>query len=397
MPKINTEEVIRLYVEERMTQKEVAKKMHCGLYSVENILRSNNIHRSGEIKRKIKDNIEEITMLYKNGITLREISKDYNCTGEYIRKILSRNGINTSVKVDIDGDLLSNLIFEQNYSFKQLCDYFECSSRPVRKKMQELGVNRMPSKYEKDIRTEVKVCNLCGTEKKLGEFDVKIRNGKKIFYTYCKECAAQESKNLREKRKIKNKNNVPSKKKKKCSRCKVLKDISCFSKSLTNPDGFQYLCKSCQSKDFKKYSKNHPYVTSNSSRKRREREAGVKNNYTKKHYYITMMVFDSKCFNCGSKKNLTIDHHKPLFHGYALSIDNAVVLCKPCNSSKKDIMPEDFYSKKQIKEIKKLFKKAKKILKYGNDSKKMDHNLRMEVLNDWENDAGRIRENCEKY
>ena len=54
------------------------------------------------------------------------------------------------------------------------------------------------------------------------------------------------------------------------------------------------------------------------------------------------------CFNCGSRDRLELDHHKPLSAGYGLTLNNCVRLCKRCNTSKCDKMPEEFYSKEQL-------------------------------------------------
>jgi 5-methylcytosine-specific restriction endonuclease McrA len=61
-----------------------------------------------------------------------------------------------------------------------------------------------------------------------------------------------------------------------------------------------------------------------------------------------LMKFEQMCFVCGSNIALCIDHHKPLNAGFGLVIDNAVVLCKRCNSSKCDRMPQDFYTTAQL-------------------------------------------------
>lgn len=58
-----------------------------------------------------------------------------------------------------------------------------------------------------------------------------------------------------------------------------------------------------------------------------------------------------QCFKCGSKKNLTIDHHMPLTLGYGLSEENAVLLCKKCNSQKSNKLPLEFYTKKQLENL----------------------------------------------
>lgn len=62
------------------------------------------------------------------------------------------------------------------------------------------------------------------------------------------------------------------------------------------------------------------------------------------------------CQNCSSKENLTLDHHIPLTRGGTLSLGNVVILCNPCNSSKKNSLPIDFYDSKKLNKINKLLK-----------------------------------------
>lgn len=61
--------------------------------------------------------------------------------------------------------------------------------------------------------------------------------------------------------------------------------------------------------------------------------------------------FGNKCYNCDSKNKLELDHHYPLSMGFALSINNAVLLCKSCNSSKNNKLPEFFYSPEQLTDL----------------------------------------------
>jgi len=65
-------------------------------------------------------------------------------------------------------------------------------------------------------------------------------------------------------------------------------------------------------------------------------------------------LFGNRCFNCGSKKNLQIDHHVPLSFGYPLKFNdeyNAVLLCKRCNNKKSSLLPHRFYRREQLKEL----------------------------------------------
>jgi 5-methylcytosine-specific restriction endonuclease McrA len=66
---------------------------------------------------------------------------------------------------------------------------------------------------------------------------------------------------------------------------------------------------------------------------------------------ITYRLFDNKCFNCDSIKKLCIDHHYPASKGFGLSLDNAVLLCNSCNSSKNNKLPHEFYSNSKLEQL----------------------------------------------
>ncbi len=72
---------------------------------------------------------------------------------------------------------------------------------------------------------------------------------------------------------------------------------------------------------------------------------------TQSFYKMIRIKFNNKCFNCSSNNKLTIDHHYPLVLGNPLSINNAVLLCKSCNSSKNKKLPESFYSPEQLSDL----------------------------------------------
>lgn len=96
-------------------------------------------------------------------------------------------------------------------------------------------------------------------------------------------------------------------------------------------------------------------------RKHRAAKLLVNENYTFIHKKITLKSFNNKCANCGKRKKLTIDHHRPLSKGNPLTLSNAVPLCCNCNSSKGNRRPEKFYGIKKCKMLdKKLIKIAQK-------------------------------------
>ncbi|KKK48152.1 hypothetical protein LCGC14_3148020 [marine sediment metagenome] len=46
----------------------------------------------------------------------------------------------------------------------------------------------------------------------------------------------------------------------------------------------------------------------------------------------------------------------PLSKGFALKINNATILCRPCNSKKGTKLPKEFYTKEQLCELDKILK-----------------------------------------
>ena len=149
---------------------------------------------------------------------------------------------------------------------------------------------------------------------------------------------------------------------KKCSKCKVEKEFSEFHKNKASKDGYCSRCKVCR-KEYnkqryqnkreaileynKQYIQNNPEVRREKNRKRRAMKNAVQENYTKEDEFYTRQLFAHMCFNCKTTDNLEVDHHYPLSKGHALERDNAVLLCKSCNSSKRNKMPEDFYTELQ--------------------------------------------------
>lgn len=89
-------------------------------------------------------------------------------------------------------------------------------------------------------------------------------------------------------------------------------------------------------------------------RRKRERKMMLDCQFTHEHVQLVCERFQNRCFNCGQSERLEIDHHYPLSKGFGLSLKNAVLLCKLCNASKHDKMPEDFYTLEQLNQLQQL-------------------------------------------
>lgn len=249
----------------------------------------------------------------------------------------------------------------------------------------------------------MKKCIKCNELKRLDYFP-KRKDSLNGYRNECKECRSEYFKNYRK--------NPPEKEifikgERRCSGCKITKPLNNFHKGKRTPDGHKAQCKECRNAKNKKHKKENPeyykkwrednkehlikysrtYYSKNkellntknkkytnynkekirkrkkkwyeknkdrvmaAKRRRRARKIDVNENYSLLDRQITMEVFAHCCFNCSSKENLCIDHHRPLIDGNPLSLNNAVVLCKTCNSSKSTKSPENFYGTKVAKEL----------------------------------------------
>ena len=83
----------------------------------------------------------------------------------------------------------------------------------------------------------------------------------------------------------------------------------------------------------------------------KDRELGLTPKYSATDLNNTLNLFDNKCFNCGCKNKLSIDHLFPRSEYNEISSKNAVVLCEKCNSIKGSRMPWEFFSIEKINEL----------------------------------------------
>ena len=90
-------------------------------------------------------------------------------------------------------------------------------------------------------------------------------------------------------------------------------------------------------------------------------KASVDENFTKEDEVKVFNKFNYQCFNCGMtaedhkakwNESIHMDHLYPLSEGNALTQNNAIVLCKSCNSSKGTKNPSEFFTIKQLHELK---------------------------------------------
>lgn len=81
-------------------------------------------------------------------------------------------------------------------------------------------------------------------------------------------------------------------------------------------------------------------VSRKHNHKRRARKQKVAATLTPQQWIECQGYFDNKCCYCGSTRNLEQDHFIPLSLGGCYTVDNIVVACRTCNSSKNN---RDFF------------------------------------------------------
>jgi 5-methylcytosine-specific restriction endonuclease McrA len=164
-----------------------------------------------------------------------------------------------------------------------------------------------------------------------------------------------------------------------CSKCGVIKDANNFHKQTKSLDGLQSRCKECvqqyqKSDEYRKidadrrwsdngisWRKKHQKFSLSKYNKstkgkvahlrRRERKHNLDLVLTPLEINMIYKRFDHQCFKCKTTTDLTLDHHLPLSKGHGLSLSNAVLLCKSCNSRKHDRLPEDFYTSSELEHL----------------------------------------------
>ena len=92
---------------------------------------------------------------------------------------------------------------------------------------------------------------------------------------------------------------------------------------------------------------------------RRAKRSGVGEHFSADQVQQVLEQFGARCFKCGNTETLSIDHHMPLVLGHALEFGNAVVLCRKCNSRKKDKLPEKFYTTDEFARVSALLEEQK--------------------------------------
>lgn len=132
--------------------------------------------------------------------------------------------------------------------------------------------------------------------------------------------------------------------KKRCSRCNEIKPISEFSYLHCTWDKKNVVCRPCSSEKQKIAYKKNPSLIGRGNQKRRAREAGVIATFTDEEWEFAKKFFDHRCCYCDQEVLLQREHFIPLEQGGPYSADNIIPACISCNSSKRNLLFDEWAS-----------------------------------------------------
>lgn len=161
---LNKKEVIRLYLKERLSQNTIAKKFKCNTSSIGKFLKKNNIkiRKFTKTKNKLWNmrglNEKEIIKLYtQNNISMKRIAKRFDCSDALISKILKENSIKLNDigeydfrnrrKLKLNEDYIKHLYIEKNKTMTDIAQEMGCSQPTIRKRLKEMNVQIRPNGY----------------------------------------------------------------------------------------------------------------------------------------------------------------------------------------------------------------------------------------------------------
>lgn len=112
-----------------------------------------------------------------------------------------------------------------------------------------------------------------------------------------------------------------------------------FSKKKDGRNGLRAICKVCDRKQVKTWTKANPEQKKARDHRHRVRKRSGAGTYTAQQWQTLKEKYNFTCLACGRREpeiKLTVDHILPVSKGGSNNIDNIQPLCGSCNSSKKD-------------------------------------------------------------
>ncbi len=166
-----------------------------------------------------------------------------------------------------------------------------------------------------------------------------------------------------------------------CTRCKVEKNLSCFSKRTKSKDGLSFKCRECASilnkkwfkrgtrdpvknsvnaKNWRKNNRKHineyqreyahknPLFRRIRFQKRKARKLLAGGSFNKRDIDFLLKSQKNRCISCPEslKRGYHIDHIIPLSKGGSNDRKNIQLLCQPCNNQKYNKDPVAFMQQK---------------------------------------------------
>lgn len=97
-----------------------------------------------------------------------------------------------------------------------------------------------------------------------------------------------------------------------------------------------------QARADKNYRNNNPLAIRAKAHRRRALKRGAPGICTADDIQRLLATQKGRCYYCGEKRKLTVDHVVPLSRGGSNEPSNLVLACKHCNSSKCDKLPHEW-------------------------------------------------------
>lgn len=165
--KYDYDKVYRLY-KDGITIKEIAKQFECNLLTVKNILKTfdikfkkrqyNRNSNRKRIKKKKKCDIEKITNLHIiNKLNVTQISRETKRSWKYVNNILKKAGIlKKTPKYKYDQNEIVRLHTEDKISIEEISKQINASSVRIREILIKAGVFKTNKELIKSLRAENK-------------------------------------------------------------------------------------------------------------------------------------------------------------------------------------------------------------------------------------------------
>ncbi len=187
----------------------------------------------------------------------------------------------------------------------------------------------MPPGGRKNLGLTMKKCSKCGLEKPLDEFYVKRnQHGNLHPSSWCKSCRQIESREYYKGHAQQQRDSSKRWRGGHRDRARELHDRWMEKhKEEYRPKVNEWSRKS---------RLKHPNTALRGQIRRVLRIIQSREHFTDEEWQELFRESGSKCWVCGSEKNLTVDHVIPISKGGSDTIDNIRVLCHKHNSSKKD-------------------------------------------------------------